>query len=61
MVYSGNISNLNSHLQHCLRVKQKINQSILPYFKGSKAKLPPRSRKSKELTKGLITFIVLMI
>ncbi|XP_025418328.1 zinc finger BED domain-containing protein 1-like [Sipha flava] len=55
----GNTSNLNSHLQQCLSVKPKNNtSSIATYFKGPTAKLPLNSKRNKELTKGLIKFIV---
>ncbi|XP_050065221.1 E3 SUMO-protein ligase ZBED1-like [Aphis gossypii] len=58
IAYSGNTSNLNSHLQQCVNVKPKNNTSrIATYFKGSKAKLPLISKRNKELTKSLIKFI----
>lgn len=59
IAYSGNTSNLNSHLQQCLSVKPKNNtSSIATYFKGPTAKLPLNIKRNKELTKGLIKFIV---
>lgn len=39
-------------------MKPKNNTSIATYFKGPTAKLPLNSKRNKELTKGLIKFIV---
>jgi len=59
IAYSGSTSNLNLHFQQCLSVKPKNNtSSIATYFKGPTSKLPLNSKRSKELTKGLIKFIV---
>ncbi|CAI6377428.1 unnamed protein product [Macrosiphum euphorbiae] len=56
--YSGNTSNLKSHLQQCTKGKSESKISISTFFTSSKSKLSSNSKRHKELTKGLLNFVV---
>jgi hypothetical protein len=59
IVYSGNTTNLKSHLQQCIKGPSKSKTStISSFFTSSKSKLSHKSKRYKELTRGLLNFVV---
>lgn len=56
--YSGNTTNLKSHFQQCSSTKSSMSNSLIPYFKSTPSKLSNKSKRAKELTKGLMKFVV---
>lgn len=57
IAYSGNTTNLKSHLQTCTSIKSSLSSGIQTYFQVCTSKLSVKSDRSKELTKGLMTFV----
>jgi len=58
IAYSGNTTNLKSHLQTCTSIKSSLSSGIQTYFQVCTSKLSVKSDRSKELTKGLMTFVI---
>ncbi|XP_022162406.1 zinc finger BED domain-containing protein 1-like [Myzus persicae] len=58
IAYSDNTTNLKSHLQTCTSTKSSLSSGIQTYFKVYTSKLSVKSDRSKELTKGLMTFVI---
>lgn len=59
IAYSGNTTNLKSHLQQCTKGPSKSETStISSFFTSSKSKLSHNSKCHKELTRGLLNFVV---
>lgn len=59
IAYSGNTTNLKSHLQQCTKGPSKSETpTISSFFTSSKSKLSHNSKRHKELTRGLLNFVV---
>ena len=59
IAYSGNTTNLKSHLQQCTKGPSKSETStISSFFTSSKSKLSHNSKRHKELTTDLLNFVV---
>lgn len=58
VAYSGNTSNLSQHKSRCVKTLTSPQQNtVASFFVKETKKLPPDSKRAKELTHDLVTFI----